>query len=243
MKTLAITPANASASRNAASVGAGLCPHGFSQMSCSKCGGGGGGGAAPKRTAGLMSWNEAYALWRSIQNARIREEDYLRNREASVRQSAVETNRLLFMQSIGATLMRWVPSAALATMAAVLRAVVLNPITLARNVIASVPAAMSQALQGIKAAVVTVADIADRVATVIGEKLKALQEFLSENLKKLRAQIFKLNILKSLKSIWNFPKAFKEEWLPSAIEKFKRRIFSFLNPVSTEPEYDSDASS
>jgi hypothetical protein len=108
---------------------------------------------------------------------------------------------------------------------------------------ASVPAAMSQALQGIKAAVVTVADIADRVATVIGEKLKALQEFLSENLKKLRAQIFKLNILKSLKSIWNFPKAFKEEWLPSAIEKFKRRIFSFLNPVSTEPEYDSDASS
>ncbi len=58
----------------------GQCPHGMMPGACPACSGGGGGsGGGKTKTAGLMSWNEAYAVWNALQVNENRQKDYLKN--------------------------------------------------------------------------------------------------------------------------------------------------------------------
>lgn len=75
------------------------CPHGSAFGACGQCGGGGAGGGA-RRTSGLMSWNEAYALWKSIQVSQARQADYLKavqNNQEHLQKQAQQTG---FLQAL-----------------------------------------------------------------------------------------------------------------------------------------------
>lgn len=160
------------------------CPHGSVPGSCPACSGGGGGGGVKKSTAGLMSWNEAYATWHAIQLAEARQKDYLQSsafqQERLQREVQTQAIRNL-VQALWARFANGAPpflaNVGLVTVNTLRAAVsILNA---PRTLVATLRERIIQPL----------IDITDKLATMLGDAKKLLDDIFHHNLEVLKSLI------------------------------------------------------
>lgn len=166
------------------------CPHGASPGACPACSGGGGGGGSAKK-AGLMSWNEAFAVWNAIQVAETRKKDYLQGAAAQQERQQHETQiraiRNLAMAMLG-SMSRGLPPG-LATIMPIAATAMKNGLewlaNLPRNLATIIQQRLAQGLQPI-------IDISGKIASLLGDIQNRLDDIWHHNgevLKSLLAQL------------------------------------------------------
>ncbi len=181
----------------------GGCPHGSAPGACGICGGGGGGGGSKKNTAGLMTWNEAWATWNAIQVNKARQSDYLK---------AVNTNNERVANQTFAADLRAAAQALLARVQAMLQpvaqlmarlaAVAANPAKALAEVVTRLADGLQQGLQnlrdGVREAFSRLADMAAKLTmTVLGDFMQRTREWMEKKLQDLKKLLYD-DLLKKL---------------------------------------------
>jgi hypothetical protein len=216
----------------------GGCPHGAPRGACPACNGGGGGGGSAGKKAGLMTWNEAYGLWNALRVARIRNEDYLKganlnqfrqNQEATALQRGLVFSVLVRLQP------------ALATF---LQSPTLLLTTLARG-FGQTMTGFRNALSGFREAIVqpflAVAGIADKLATILGDARKLLDDLLHHNLENLKALIRNSRFVLLMQQVEGLLKQVLQTFSPRrAFKTVGRRLSSVLGKIFGKNSEDLD---
>lgn len=174
------------------------CAHGYAG-GCPICnsGGGGGGGAAKKNTTGLMTWGEAWAVWNSIQVNKARQADYLKGVAAN--QARIQQEILANNNRMPATLLSRLMQPALPVLQSF------------SQMLANSGRALERTFQGIQqplqtilqrlSANVSLHGIADRLAAMLGDGKKLLDDILQHNLETIKRRLARLQFAERLAQV------------------------------------------
>ncbi len=175
------------------------CPHGGAPGACPLCSGaGGGGGGATKRGAGLMGWNEAYALWKSIQVAQARNTDYLKASAGNQNRLQNEAFSLSLRQMATALLLRFLQGTAPALM--LLNRAITSPIKTLANTANAFIQTINRPVQMLAARLI---DISDKLATILGDARKLLDDIRQHNIENLKSLLARFAWIGQLAKIQN----------------------------------------
>lgn len=209
------------------------CPHGGMPGSCPSCsgGGGGGGGAAKKSTAGLMGWNEAYAVWKSIQTGKTREADYQKavtgNQQGIGQEGFVQTLRM----TAALMLARFVQN--LMVMNARMQQAVVSMARAVGQVLSSVQNVFVQAgrqLLGLGQNITQLmASVGEKLASILGDTKKLLEDILHHNVENLKALFARLAFVERMQQIRELAAKVFRQFMPRQVFRaVSRRIKSLL---------------
>lgn len=205
------------------------CPHGSPVGACAACmgGGGGGGGSAPKNRAGLMTWNEAFALWQSIQNAKLLHADAQKSSMNKEFRIAMESrlwaagflmlntlNQAVKFISSGLQSLWAFSKSSIARLA--------TPLTSALGKGAGLIAKTTQQI------INRFVDVSDKLAVIFGEQQKLLRELLTKNLERLRKLAFLFEIAQRLSFIGEIRKKAAQLFHSSNLKKRISKVFGIF---------------
>ena len=186
----------------AQAAGGGSCPHGSAPGACGACGGGGGGGGAVRKNpSGLMGWNQAWAVWNSIQVNKAHQTEYLKGSAQLNEQQQAQNFAATVRQMVATAIARFTQS-------------ILMPMAQGLNrTMAAIGTAMAGVGQGLS-------QMAGRVATVIQNALNG------EILKNVAAQV--LAVVERLATALGELRQRAEEWLEKNVEAIKTLLYKHL---------------
>lgn len=213
----------------------GGCPHGAPRGACPLCSGaGGGGGGGRSKTAGLMTWNEAYAVWNSLRIEKARNEDYLKGlaiSQARMNQEQAKPTQGLLMNFLA----RYAPALANffanpPQLFAVMARGMAQLSTNMQNALISFRNTLIQTFQG-------VIDISDKLAAILGDSRKLLEDILHHNVENLKALLSRLQLDVLMQHVDGLMKQVLHQFAPRQVLKtIERRIRSVLSKIFGRPE-------
>lgn len=218
----------------------GQCPHGVAPSGCPSCSGGGGGGGKSK-SSGLMSWNEAFAVWNALQVAENRNKDFLKSSAAVALLREKENNRSTTGPLINLANVMMKMTQNLTT---VLKAWGVNPplvatlqkgLTLLTSIIYNQSETLSgQLLQLSKLA-------SQRLAALLNEAIRIVENAFQSNVEAFKALVAKLNWQEAVKGTYtNIRRLFESLKTSSVLKKIKQILSMFIGSLLTP---DSEAAS
>lgn len=175
----------------------GTCPHGLPAGACPICngmGGGGGGGSAKKadRPAGEMSWDQCYAVWQKMLQAKDlaaqKKHDALQaQKQAPVNFSAKLENAAIKIAGLAERLANFVqnakPTPTIMSKTLALAAKIAIPVL---NVLQNVTNLAQKALNFVQQ---KPADISDKLNAIFGELKNSIEKKISDKLKDFKKKI------------------------------------------------------
>jgi hypothetical protein len=185
-----------------------------------------------------MTWNEAYGLWNALRVARIRNEDYLKganlnqfrqNQEATALQRGLVFSVLVRLQPALATFLQ---SPALVFSA------------LARG-IGQTMTGFRNALSGFRETIaqpfLAVAGIADKLATILGDARKLLDDLLHHNSENLKTLIRHNRFVLLVQQVEGLLKQVLQTFSPRrAFKTVGRRLRSVIGKIFGRNDADQD---
>ncbi len=218
--------------------GVGTCPHGLPLGACPICNGMGGGGGMRKADfsakPGEMSWNECAAIGaflKAQQNAKLAREQDAQN---FAQQAVAFQNAMAKASERMAAVTQFFSANTPAVIAKPVNFVLNTVIGGAVNVLRSIPAAISNAIQTLGQ---KIADISDKLAAVYGEVKTAIAKKLSEVTNEIKKKV------KSIFSIFNPQNADDDEKQIDETKKafeLKTFIHDLYKKLTSEDEKDLD---
>ena len=218
--------------------GVGTCPHGLPLGACPICNGMGGGGGMRKADfsakPGEMSWNECAAIGaflKAQQNAKLAREQDAQN---FAQQAIAFQNAMAKASERMAAVTQFFSVNTPAVIAKPVNFVLNTVIGGTVNVLRSIPAAISNAIQTLGQ---KLADISDKLAAVYGEVKTAIAKKLSEVTNEIKKKV------KSLFSIFNPQNADDDEKQIDETKKafeLKTFIHDLYKKLTSEDEKDLD---
>lgn len=218
--------------------GVGTCPHGLPLGACPICNGMGGGGGMRKADfsakPGEMSWNECAAIGaflKAQQNAKLAREQDAQN---FAQQAVAFQNAMAKASERMAAVTQFFSANTQAVIAKPVNFVLNTVIGGTVNVLRSIPAAISNAIQTLGQ---KLADISDKLAAVYGEVKTAIAKKLSEVTNEIKKKV------KSIFSIFNPQNADDDEKQIDETKKafeLKTFIHDLYKKLTSEDEKDLD---
>ena len=216
--------------------GVGTCPHGLPLGACPICNGMGGGGGMRKADfsakPGEMSWNECAAIGaflKAQQNAKLAREQDAQN---FAQQAVAFQNAMAKASERMAAVTQFFSANTPAVIAKPVNFVLNTVIGGTVNVLRSIPAAISNAIQTLGQ---KLADISDKLAAVYGEVKTAIAKKLSEVTNEIKKKV------KSIFSIFNPQNADDDEKQIDETKKafeLKTFIHDLYKKLTSEDEKD-----
>jgi hypothetical protein len=200
------------------------CAHGYAGPGCPQCGGGGGGGGvggAKRNTAGLMTWNEAWAVWNALKTNNARQADYLKGVAANRHHVPLGNGALSGMTALMA---RFVQAA-------------LPTVRVVADALGSMGRSLTRIAQGMQQSVllllkgVSNKGMADKLASLLGDGKKLLEDVLHHNVENLKSLLARLQLAERLAQVSELmEKALRElaseaaQWVQDVAEQFQRAL-------------------
>jgi hypothetical protein len=203
------------------------CPHGVvgACALCNPAGGGGGGGSVKRNTAGLMTWNEAWSVWNALQVAKTRQADYLKgvqSHQLDLQQQVISANQKSPLMAGLLRLTQFVSPFAQRFSQAMDR--VFN--SLGQGVRAA-----QNMIRMLTQSFMSNTNIADKLATLLGDSKKLLDDILHHNVENLKSLLARFQFAERLAQVGQLmEKALKSlaseaaQWIQEAAERTQRAL-------------------
>lgn len=172
------------------------CSHGM-VGACPQCmgSGGGSGGGVKRNTAGLMTWNQAWAVWNALQTNNARQSAYLKGtaiNQARMQQDALASLQRMPLGNLLVRLMQaYLPIARGFTQAT----------ALAGRVVEQMVRGLENVARQLASALVDGNRIADKLASILGDGKKLLEDILHHNIETLKSIMARLNFAERLAQV------------------------------------------
>jgi hypothetical protein len=157
-------------------------------------GGGGGGGTGKASTSGLMNWNQAWALWSSLQLSQAHQKEYLKGvqaNQARQQQGNVQLPARLIMVAA-----RLFQSMGMQGVAQRLNTLAQNVNQFTNSVQNGIKAMVRLSLRGLDRI-----NITDKLATILGDGKKLLDDILRNNVDALKNLMTRFQFLERLAQV------------------------------------------
>jgi hypothetical protein len=210
------------------------CPHGMPGGACPICMGktGGGGGNKEKERVG-MSWGEAYYVFNFLKNIRL-------NFMQDQKDLKLSRKMLQLLEKLQATELYQKLMAMKIAIQENIAAVKDVLVQMKQVVTRTVVKAVKVVINALKLTVNRLIDVASKLTAIIGEKLRATQETIRDNMRKILAKMLQVEFLSRLIMVFNDQQRFFQEFLLRKIDSLHEKILKFINMVTSISDEDAD---